>query len=62
MRNELENNRTEDMVEITMLSDREKELKTELRTAHNELIAEKDRCDRYLAQVRIFTARIQSFA
>ena len=35
-----------------MLSDREKELKANFRSVQAELVAEKERCDRYLAQVR----------
>lgn len=47
----MEDTRRENVVEISMLSDREKELKATLRSTQGELLAEKERCDRYLGQV-----------
>jgi len=43
------------MIELTLLSDREKELQLNLRSTQQSVVNEKERCDRYLEQVSTYT-------
>jgi len=53
MRSDAEVRGTQSIVQISQLSDKEKELQFELRSTENFLREERDRGERYLAQVKI---------
>lgn len=50
----MEAGQTEDLVKISIMSDKEKEMKIHLRGLQQELANEQERCNRYLMQVYLF--------